>query len=217
MRMTEVGARARVVFELEAGPQHASPLGTVHGGILCDVADAAMGCAHALAARRRRVVRDGRAEDQLPQAGLGRDGSRRSGRSQGRADDRPHECRVTDDRGSLVAYRDLDLHDAARRRSRVRPCVRIVSRWISATPRRRPPSGRRCASSSRRTSRTSSKQRGARRFEDADRDWSRKLGEAGLRRPDLAEGVRRRRGAVQPPGDLPRGARRAPRRRRTSA
>jgi len=37
----------RATFVLDAGPQHASPLGTVHGGILCDVADAAMGCAHA--------------------------------------------------------------------------------------------------------------------------------------------------------------------------
>lgn len=37
----------RVVFELDAGPQHASPLGTMHGGILCDLVDAAMGCAHA--------------------------------------------------------------------------------------------------------------------------------------------------------------------------
>ena len=37
----------RVTFELDAGPQHASPLGTLHGGILCDLADAAMGCAHA--------------------------------------------------------------------------------------------------------------------------------------------------------------------------
>lgn len=36
----------RVTFELDAGPQHTSPLGTVHGGILCDLADAAMGCAH---------------------------------------------------------------------------------------------------------------------------------------------------------------------------
>ena len=67
-------------------------------------------------------------------------------------------------------------------------------------------SGQRCATSSRRTFRRS-KQRGARRFEDDDRDWSRKLGEAGLRRTDLAEGVRRRRRPVQPPGDLPRGAR----------
>ena len=38
----EVG---RAVFELEAGPQHANPMGTLHGGILGDIADAAMGCA----------------------------------------------------------------------------------------------------------------------------------------------------------------------------
>ena len=35
------------VFDLEAGPQHANPMGTLHGGILCDVADAAMGVAYA--------------------------------------------------------------------------------------------------------------------------------------------------------------------------
>jgi len=35
----------RVTFELEAGPQHSSPPGTLHGGILCDLADGAMGCA----------------------------------------------------------------------------------------------------------------------------------------------------------------------------
>jgi len=33
--------------ELDAGPRHANPMGTVHGGILCDVADAAMGIAYA--------------------------------------------------------------------------------------------------------------------------------------------------------------------------
>jgi uncharacterized protein (TIGR00369 family) len=44
--MTEIEpGRAR--FEMDAGPQHASPLGTLHGGILCDLVDAAMGCAHA--------------------------------------------------------------------------------------------------------------------------------------------------------------------------
>ena len=32
---------------LEAGPQHANPMGTLHGGVLCDVADAAMGMAFA--------------------------------------------------------------------------------------------------------------------------------------------------------------------------
>ena len=39
----------RVVMEMEAGPQHASPLGTIHGGVLCDLADAAMGMAYASA------------------------------------------------------------------------------------------------------------------------------------------------------------------------
>ena len=37
--------RAAVV--LAAGPQHANPMGTLHGGILCDIADAAMGMAFA--------------------------------------------------------------------------------------------------------------------------------------------------------------------------
>jgi uncharacterized protein (TIGR00369 family) len=36
-----------VVMEMDAGPQHASPMGTLHGGILCDLADAAMGMAYA--------------------------------------------------------------------------------------------------------------------------------------------------------------------------
>jgi uncharacterized protein (TIGR00369 family) len=37
----------RVVMELEAGERHANPMGTLHGGILCDLADAAMGMAYA--------------------------------------------------------------------------------------------------------------------------------------------------------------------------
>ena len=32
---------------LQAGPQHANPMGTLHGGILCDIGDAAMGYAFA--------------------------------------------------------------------------------------------------------------------------------------------------------------------------
>src|SRR5579864_6876824 len=32
----------RSVFEMDAGPQHANPMGTLHGGIVCDLADAAM-------------------------------------------------------------------------------------------------------------------------------------------------------------------------------
>jgi uncharacterized protein (TIGR00369 family) len=34
-------------FALDAGRRHTNPMGTVHGGILCDLADAAMGVAYA--------------------------------------------------------------------------------------------------------------------------------------------------------------------------
>lgn len=34
-------------LELDAGPQHANPMGTLHGGVLCDLADLAMGAAYA--------------------------------------------------------------------------------------------------------------------------------------------------------------------------
>lgn len=35
------------MFELDASERHANPMGTLHGGILCDIADAAMGMAFA--------------------------------------------------------------------------------------------------------------------------------------------------------------------------
>src|ERR1700731_4819045 len=40
-------ADGRAVVTLTAGQQHANPMGTLHGGILCDIADAAMGMAFA--------------------------------------------------------------------------------------------------------------------------------------------------------------------------
>src|SRR4030081_754681 len=40
----EIGA-GRAVGLLQAGPQHANPMGTLHGGVLCDLSDAAMGMA----------------------------------------------------------------------------------------------------------------------------------------------------------------------------
>jgi len=40
-------ASGRSVLRLHAGPQHANPMGTLHGGVLCDLADAAMGMAFA--------------------------------------------------------------------------------------------------------------------------------------------------------------------------
>ena len=97
----EAGGRA--VVTLQAGPQHANPMGTLHGGILCDIADAAMGIAFAstLAADESfttvelkinffRPVRQSalRAEGRVVQRG----------RTIGYA-----ECDVTDEKGKLVA------------------------------------------------------------------------------------------------------------------
>ena len=103
MRMVAV-EEGRVTFELDAGPQHASPLGTVHGGIVCDIADAAMGCAHA------SLLADGETFTTLElkinfvkpvwEGLLTAVGSvLKSGRTIGLS-----ECRVTDESGSLVAY-----------------------------------------------------------------------------------------------------------------
>ncbi|HEY5294979.1 MAG TPA: PaaI family thioesterase [Gaiellaceae bacterium] len=102
-RMTEV-AEGRVVFQLDVGPQHASPLGTVHGGVLCDVADAAMGCAHA------SLLGEGESFTTLElkinflkpvwSGLLTAEGTvLKSGRTVGLT-----ECRITDESGSLVAH-----------------------------------------------------------------------------------------------------------------
>jgi uncharacterized protein (TIGR00369 family) len=40
------GGGGECTMRLEAGEQHANPMGTIHGGILCDLADAAMGMAY---------------------------------------------------------------------------------------------------------------------------------------------------------------------------
>lgn len=37
----------QATFEMEARPEHANPMGTMHGGVLCDLGDAAMGFAMA--------------------------------------------------------------------------------------------------------------------------------------------------------------------------
>jgi uncharacterized protein (TIGR00369 family) len=39
--------RGRAVLDMNAGPQHWNPMGGLHGGILCDLTDAAMGIAYA--------------------------------------------------------------------------------------------------------------------------------------------------------------------------
>ena len=40
-------SEGRVEIELEAQSRHHNPMGTIHGGVLCDIADAAMGMAYA--------------------------------------------------------------------------------------------------------------------------------------------------------------------------
>jgi uncharacterized protein (TIGR00369 family) len=92
------------VFEMDVGPQHASPLGTVHGGVICDLVDAAMGTSHAsllddgesfttleLKINFMKPIWSGhlRAEGKVIKAG------RTIGLVEGR---------VTDESGSLVAY-----------------------------------------------------------------------------------------------------------------
>jgi len=93
----------RAVVELHADRRHANPMGTVHGGILCDVADAAMGIAYAstledgetfttleLKINFLKPVRAGR----LVATGSVVKGGRTVGLV---------ECDVVDDGGSLVA------------------------------------------------------------------------------------------------------------------
>ena len=45
-RLTAIKS-GEATIEFEAGEAHANPMGTLHGGVLCDIADAAMGIAFA--------------------------------------------------------------------------------------------------------------------------------------------------------------------------
>jgi uncharacterized protein (TIGR00369 family) len=93
----------RARFELDADHRHHNPMGTLHGGILCDIADSAMGMAYAstledgesfttleLKINFLRPVRAARlvAEGTVVQRG----------RTAGMA-----ECTVTDDTGRQIA------------------------------------------------------------------------------------------------------------------
>jgi uncharacterized protein (TIGR00369 family) len=46
LRLVSVGD-GEVVFELDVRPEHANPMGTIQGGVICALADAAMGLAYA--------------------------------------------------------------------------------------------------------------------------------------------------------------------------
>jgi uncharacterized protein (TIGR00369 family) len=45
-RIAEIGEDFSV-FEMQTEPRHANPMGTLHGGVLCDLSDGAMGMAWA--------------------------------------------------------------------------------------------------------------------------------------------------------------------------
>jgi uncharacterized protein (TIGR00369 family) len=92
----------RARFELDADHRHHNPMGTLHGGILCDIADSAMGMAYASMldegetfttlelkinflrpVRAARLVADGTVVQRGRTAGM-------------------TECTVTDDTGRLI-------------------------------------------------------------------------------------------------------------------
>src|SRR5438128_6562701 len=96
-------ADGRATVTLAAGPQHANPMGTLHGGILCDIADAAMGMAFAstLAPEESFTTVELKINFFRPvwKANLRAEGKVvRRGRNLGYV-----ECEVTDERGQLVA------------------------------------------------------------------------------------------------------------------
>ena len=93
----------RARFEIDADDRHHNPMGTLHGGILCDIADSAMGMAYASTlgedesfttlelkinflrpVTRARLTAEGTIVQQGRTAGM-------------------TECTVTDDRGRLIA------------------------------------------------------------------------------------------------------------------
>jgi uncharacterized protein (TIGR00369 family) len=96
-------ADGRAIVTLAAGPQHANPMGTLHGGILCDIADAAMGMAFAsaLAPEETFTTVELKINFFKPvwEANLKAEGRVvRRGRTLGYV-----ECEITDEGGRLVA------------------------------------------------------------------------------------------------------------------
>ena len=93
----------RATVTLSAGPQHANPMGTLHGGILCDIADAAMGMAFAstLGSGESFTTVELKINFFRPvwEAQIKAEGRVvRRGRNLGYV-----ECEITDDRGRLIA------------------------------------------------------------------------------------------------------------------
>src|SRR2546430_8334267 len=55
-RLIEVGPGTATMEIVVDTDKHANPMGTIHGGVLCDIADAAIGTAHATSLEEARVL-----------------------------------------------------------------------------------------------------------------------------------------------------------------
>jgi uncharacterized protein (TIGR00369 family) len=101
-RMTAIEP-GRSRFEMDAAARHHNPMGTLHGGVLCDIADVAMGSAYASTLEEGEsfttidlhinFLRPVRAAHLVADATLVQ-----RGRTIGMT-----ECTITDDQGRLVA------------------------------------------------------------------------------------------------------------------
>jgi len=101
-RMTQIDP-GRSRFELDADARHHNPMGTLHGGVLCDIADVAMGSAYASTLDegesfttlelKINFLRPVRAAHLVAEATIVQ-----RGRTVGLA-----ECSISDDQGRLIA------------------------------------------------------------------------------------------------------------------
>jgi uncharacterized protein (TIGR00369 family) len=102
-QLAEIGkGHAKII--LPVGPQHANPMGTLHGGILCDIADAAMGMSYVglITPEESFTTIELKVNFLRPfWAGTltARGRVLRKGRTMGLM-----ECRITDEKRRLVAY-----------------------------------------------------------------------------------------------------------------
>jgi uncharacterized protein (TIGR00369 family) len=111
-RVEEIGG-GRAVGWLRSGPQHANPMGTLHGGVLCDLSDAAMGMA---------FVTTLAADESLPTMALSISFFRPVWQGLLRAD-----ARVVN-RGKNVGYVECDVTDQDGRRVAKANCTCFVLR-----------------------------------------------------------------------------------------
>src|ERR1700686_124088 len=101
-------ADGRATVVLAAGPQHANPMGTLHGGILCDIADAAMGIAFASTLAPDESFYYRGIKNQFLWPGLA--GTTQSGRNDGAAGPHDRLCRVHHNRRGEPIGRESGFH-----------------------------------------------------------------------------------------------------------